>query len=120
MPHCRHCRRERDPLSALELCEPCQKRRQVRTLYEKRRPGWTPAWEAHLRHLEERARRKLPLFPRDYRPPADGGDPRVEARWRERLRKRRAWLWTAWRRRLRKWLAENDPGSTGPGGSGVA
>jgi hypothetical protein len=34
----------------------------IRMCYVKRR-GWTPEWEAHLRRLTERAKRRLPLFP---------------------------------------------------------
>ena len=33
----------------------------IRRLY-RRRSDWTPAWEAHLLRLTERARRRLPLF----------------------------------------------------------
>jgi hypothetical protein len=58
---CLHC--ERRPLAhRLGLCSRCAASRAIRVLYERRR-GWTPAWEAHLRRLTERARRQLPLFP---------------------------------------------------------
>jgi hypothetical protein len=57
---CAHC--ERRPASdPLGLCGRCAASPGVRVLY-RRRPGWTPAWEAHLRRLAARARRRLPLF----------------------------------------------------------
>jgi hypothetical protein len=57
---CLHCER-RPKAHYLGLCAPCAASRGVRLLYQKRR-GWTPAWEAHLRRLTERARLRLPLF----------------------------------------------------------
>lgn len=57
---CLHCER-RPPVSALGLCAECRSVRGIRQLYVRRR-GWTPAWEAHLRRLTERAKRRLPLF----------------------------------------------------------
>ncbi len=58
---CQHC--EQQPaVNRLGLCAACHARKGVRALYLRRR-NWTPAWEAHLRRLAERARRRLPLFP---------------------------------------------------------
>lgn len=55
---------ERQPAATrLGLCARCHAIKGVRRLYL-RRHGWTPAWEAHLRRLAERARLRLPLFPR--------------------------------------------------------
>jgi hypothetical protein len=63
---CLHC--ERGPCSnRLGLCAACNAVKGIRLLYIRRR-GWTPQWEAHLRRLTERARRRLPLF--DDGPPA--------------------------------------------------
>ena len=60
-PVCLHC--ERRPAAApLGLCAACRARGCTRMLYEVRRRGWTPEWEAHLRRLTERAKKKLPLF----------------------------------------------------------
>ena len=58
---CLHCER-RPPAGALGLCAVCHGRPCIRVLYAVRRHGWTPAWEAHLRRLAERAKRGLPLF----------------------------------------------------------
>ncbi len=66
-PVCLHCER-RPAAGALGLCAACHARSCVRVLYEVRRRGWTPEWEAHLRRLTERAKRKLPLFEPDPRP----------------------------------------------------
>jgi hypothetical protein len=53
---------ERRPAThRLGLCSVCQATRGIRRLYL-RRNGWTPRWEAHLRQLTERAKRRLPLF----------------------------------------------------------
>jgi hypothetical protein len=59
---CLHCEWNR-ALTTLGLCELCHRRRSIRRLY-RRRPGWTPKWEAHLIHLTRRARAGLPLFDR--------------------------------------------------------
>jgi hypothetical protein len=59
-PVCLHCER-RPAVSRLGLCPACQAVRSIRCLY-RRHPGWTPAWEQHLRRLTERARKRLPLF----------------------------------------------------------
>jgi hypothetical protein len=67
---CLHCER-RPPTTALGLCAACHARRSIRILYV-RRSDWTPQWEAHLRRLTERARRRLPLFETD--PSEDSGD----------------------------------------------
>ena len=58
---CLHCERQ-PPAHRLGLCARCAATGHIRVLYRRRR-GWTPAWEAHLRRLTERARRQLPLFP---------------------------------------------------------
>ena len=58
---CLHCER-RPPAGLLGLCEVCRAKRGVRVLYARRRKGWTPRWEEHLRRLAERAKKKLPLF----------------------------------------------------------
>ena len=58
---CLHCER-RPAASARGLCAACNAVRGIRVLYLRRR-GWTPRWEAHLRRLAERARKRLPLFP---------------------------------------------------------
>lgn len=60
-PVCLHCER-RPGADALGLCAVCVARPCIRVLYTVRRHGWTPAWEAHLRRLTERASKKLPLF----------------------------------------------------------
>ena len=57
---CLHCEQEA-AVNGLGLCGRCDAISGVRSLYVRRR-GWTPAWEAHLRKLTERARRRLPLF----------------------------------------------------------
>jgi hypothetical protein len=62
-----HCER-RPAVNRLGLCAHCHGIRSIRRLYL-RRPGWTPEWEAHLRRLTERAKRRLPLFED---PPAKG------------------------------------------------
>src|SRR5437588_63667 len=57
---CLHC--ERQPAgTGLGLCQPCHAVKGIRVLYLRRR-GWTPAWEAHLRRLAERAKKRLSLF----------------------------------------------------------
>ena len=58
---CLHCEQQ-PPTHYLGLCERCAATPGIRRLYRKRR-GWTPQWEAHLRRLTERARLQLPLFP---------------------------------------------------------
>jgi hypothetical protein len=59
-PTCLHC--ERAPaVTARGLCADCHASRRVRLLY-RRRHGWTPQWERHLRRLTRRARLGLPLF----------------------------------------------------------
>jgi hypothetical protein len=58
---CLHCER-RPAVGRLGLCAVCQARGRIRVLYAVRRRSWTPEWEAHLRRLTERAKRKLPLF----------------------------------------------------------
>jgi hypothetical protein len=60
---CLHCER-RPSTSSLGLCSHCHARDTIRPLYV-RRAGWTPRWEAHLRRLTQRARRRLPLFQDD-------------------------------------------------------
>jgi hypothetical protein len=60
---CLHC--ERRPCAGpLGLCGRCVTAPGVRVLYTRRRHGWTPQWEAHLRRLAARARLRLPLFDR--------------------------------------------------------
>ncbi len=57
---CLHC--EARPASTrLGLCAECGRCRGIRRLY-RRRHGWTPEWEAHLRRLTRRAQLRLPLF----------------------------------------------------------
>jgi hypothetical protein len=58
---CLHCEQQ-PPAHYLGLCERCAATPGICRLYRKRR-GWTPQWEAHLRRLTERARQQLPLFP---------------------------------------------------------
>jgi hypothetical protein len=58
---CLHCER-RPAVTGRGLCPVCDGVKGIRVLYVRRR-GWTPAWEAHLRRLTERASRGLPLFP---------------------------------------------------------
>ncbi len=58
---CLHCEQQ-PPASGYGLCAGCRKRPAISVLY-RRRAGWSPAWEAHLRRLTERARLRLPLFP---------------------------------------------------------
>ncbi len=63
---CVHCE-ARPAVSGLGLCADCDGRRETRVLYRRRR-GWTPEWEAHLRRLTRRARQRLPLFDDTDRP----------------------------------------------------
>ena len=60
-PICLHCER-RPSAGRLGLCAACHARSCIRVLYLVRRRSWTPAWEAHLRRLTERAKKKEPLF----------------------------------------------------------
>jgi hypothetical protein len=62
-PICLHCE-HRPTVTDLGLCSVCHAVKGIRVLYLRRR-GWTPEWEAHLRHLTERAKRRLPLFSDD-------------------------------------------------------
>jgi hypothetical protein len=61
---CLHC--ERVPqstlprLRCLRLCDRCGAYRALRRLYRRPR-GWTPAWDAHIQRLVERAKLRLPL-----------------------------------------------------------
>ena len=61
---CLHCERaersQRPGVRHLRLCEACAAGRGLRRVY-KRRPGWTPEWDAHLQRLVERARQGLPV-----------------------------------------------------------
>jgi hypothetical protein len=59
-PICLHCERA-PPAGAPGLCPDCAADPGIRRLYRRRR-GWTPQWELHLRRLTERAKRRLPLF----------------------------------------------------------
>lgn len=59
---CQHCERQPAGTNALGLCEACYRVRGIRRLYVPR-DDCPPWWEAHLRRLAERARRRLPLFP---------------------------------------------------------
>jgi hypothetical protein len=61
-------------VNRLDLCARCHAVKNVRLLYVRRR-GWTPAWEAHLRRLAERARLHLPLFPSSEDPKEDPNVP---------------------------------------------
>jgi hypothetical protein len=67
-PLCLHCERapySADPqVRALRLCERCGAQRGLRRIYRRRR-GWTPAWDAHLQRLVERARLGLPVADSD-------------------------------------------------------
>jgi hypothetical protein len=63
-PLCLHCER-RPGVAGLGLCPACHASDYIRILYVRRR-GWTPAWEAHLRRLADRAKRGLPLFDPSY------------------------------------------------------
>jgi hypothetical protein len=63
VPLCLHCERRRSA-DGSGLCRRCYARQAVRILYVRRR-GWTPHWEAHLRRLTERAKKRLPLFDND-------------------------------------------------------
>jgi hypothetical protein len=63
---CVHCE-ARPAVNALRLCADCNACRGTRVLYRRRR-GWTPEWEAHLRRLSRRARLRLPLFDEADRP----------------------------------------------------
>lgn len=57
---CVHCE-ARPAADGLGLCADCRRCRGTRRLYRRRR-GWTPEWEAHLRRLTRRAQLRLPLF----------------------------------------------------------
>jgi hypothetical protein len=59
-PLCLHCDR-RIADARRGLCTRCFAVKGIRVLYKRRR-GWTPQWEDHLRRLTERAKRQLPLF----------------------------------------------------------
>ncbi len=59
-PICLHCERA-PPAGARGLCAACWAIANIRDLY-RRRHGWTPQWELHLRRLTQRARLGLPLF----------------------------------------------------------
>ena len=61
---CLHCER-RPSAGLLGLCAVCHARPCIRVLYAVRRRDWTPEWEAHLRRMAERAKKKLPLFEED-------------------------------------------------------
>ena len=61
---CLHCER-RPSAGRLGLCAVCHARPCIRVLYAVRRRDWTPEWEARLRRLAERAKKKLPLFEED-------------------------------------------------------
>jgi hypothetical protein len=50
------------------LCAGCDRISQVRRVYKKGR-GRSPAWEAHLLCLTDRAKHGLPLFPAGYETP---------------------------------------------------
>lgn len=58
---CLHCER-RPGVTRRGLCAVCNGIKSIRVLY-RRRHGWTPEWEAHLRLLTWRASQGLPLFP---------------------------------------------------------
>jgi len=65
---CLHCCRELVPASpatwhpfAPVLCERCRLVPGFRRLY-RRRVGWSPSWERHIRDLTHRALRNQPLF----------------------------------------------------------
>lgn len=63
-PLCLHCENAPQSLRlqarGVRLCERCGAQRCLRHLY--RRPfGWTPAWDAHLQRLVERAKLGLPV-----------------------------------------------------------
>jgi len=69
---CLHC--ERQPgVAGLGLCPGCHGVENIRRLYARRR-GWTPAWEAHLRRLADRAKHGLPLFDPSYERPVPPPD----------------------------------------------
>jgi hypothetical protein len=59
-PICLYCERVA-AVSARGLCADCHTSPRIRLLY-RRRHGWTPQWELHLRRLTQRARLRLPLF----------------------------------------------------------
>jgi hypothetical protein len=61
---CLYCER-RSAVDPVGLCEVCRAKPCLLVLYTKRRSGWTPEWEEHLRRLAERAKRKLPLFQKE-------------------------------------------------------
>ena len=61
-PPCRFCRK-RPRVSRLGLCASCNGTRAIRRLYLRRRPEWSPAWEARVEQLALRAFLRLPLFP---------------------------------------------------------
>jgi len=58
---CLHC--EAAPQEHyLRLCRQCAAVRGIRIVYKKSR-RWTPAWDAHIQRLVQRAKARLPLFP---------------------------------------------------------
>jgi hypothetical protein len=62
LPLCLHC--EKEPQSNVyRLCARCAACDGLRNIYKKRK-NWTPEWEDHLQKLAERAKNRLPLFPR--------------------------------------------------------
>jgi hypothetical protein len=100
VPLCLHCEsapQSQEPrLRGLRLCERCGARHSLRRLYRRPR-GWTPAWDAHLQRLVERAKLGLPVcideagyvipFPPDRHQRRECHDPRI-VRFSRRRRKR--------------------------------
>jgi hypothetical protein len=65
MKLCLHC--ESGPQETLlRLCGKCESSPCIRKLY-RYLPDWTPEWDRHLQELVERAKQRLPLFPKEGR-----------------------------------------------------
>ena len=58
---CSHCE-QLPKVGSSPLCARCRSMAGIRRLYLRRR-GWTPAWDAHLQALSQRAKFSQPLFP---------------------------------------------------------
>jgi hypothetical protein len=66
MKLCLHCE-IRPQETLLRLCGKCESVPGIKNLYEYR-PDWTAKWDEHLQALVERAKKRLPLFPKGDRP----------------------------------------------------
>lgn len=63
MALCLHCEKRDRVNNDLRLCVTCAQQPCIVRLYRKT-IDWCPAWDANIQRLVERAKKKLPLFPR--------------------------------------------------------